>query len=297
MRTVRDLCLGTVKLGNPEYGFSSSGAREKFDPLHFLQEAGKLGISRFDTSPRYGNSEEVLGMYLKDCTRKPWVSSKIDNLKPNAKETPKMMIESVERSLTRLHLDSLDLCYLHQNDLAIITDSYVQEGFVQLKERQLIKETGASLYSIEECSAALAFGIYDMIQVPISVFDLKFYDYLVKNSEKRIKIAGRSLLLQGILVNREDILLKIRQGEQVLEYLKMLDELAQEAGCSTLELGLAFAFSLSGVDHFLLGTTAIDNLKLNIKCLRLNLPDLIRTRIAELARPERDWTNPRNWTN
>ncbi|MDO8505534.1 MAG: aldo/keto reductase [bacterium] len=297
MKTVRDICLGTVKLGNPDYGFSSSsqGDAFDFDAMNFLEEAGRLGISRFDTSPRYGRSEKVLGEYFKSCANTPWVSSKIDGLVQGAKETPRSMLKSVEKSLRTLNLEVLDLCYLHQNDLEIISDPYVHEGFALLKEKQLIKEAGVSLYSIDECRYATVAGVFDTIQVPVSVFDLKFYNYLVENRKKRVKIIARSLLLQGILTNRENIVPKIKQSREIVEYLNALDTVAVENKLSVLEMALGFVFSLPGIDHCVIGTTSMDSLKQNIGCLKLRISDNVIKKICALASVERNWSNPRNW--
>src|SRR3989338_11050531 len=142
MHSAADLFLGTVKLGVPEYGFSSSAADAAFDALGFLRGAKELGVNRLDTSPRYGNSEEVIGQYIKETSSMPFVASKIDNLAARDPHTPRLMEQSVNNSLLKLHVPALDICYLHQNDVNIISDPYVHEGLSQLKEKGLIRQAG-----------------------------------------------------------------------------------------------------------------------------------------------------------
>ena len=185
MKSVSDICLGTTKLGIPDYGFSSSEIRPDFNSLEFLKQVGELGINKFDTSPRYGQSEKILGNYIKQKKEVPFISSKIDNLKPNDPDSDKCMINSVKTSLRQMNLCYLDLCYLHQNEMEIISDPYVQEGLEKLKDIGLIKKSGASVYSEEECEYALQGNRYDYIQVPVSVFDLNFYQKFIQNNTNK----------------------------------------------------------------------------------------------------------------
>ena len=296
MKKANVLCLGTVKLGIPDYGFSSNNSIIRFDPVAFLKQAELMGISCFDTSPRYGQSEEILGNYIIQSKAAPFISSKIDNLSPGDPDTPGKMLTSVQASLLKLHLTKLDICYLHQNELDIISDPYVHEGLKLLKQQNLICYTGASLYSFEECEYVIESGLFDFIQIPVSVFDVSLYNLFVRESSiSSVRFIARSLLLQGILVNRGAINLCIQQGHQVLNYLKQLDQLAEECGLSTLELALAFVFSLRNIDHYLIGTTSVKNLEKNIQCLKVKLPSQTFMRVLEMAFQPKSWTNPRNW--
>lgn len=289
------LCLGTVKLGIPDYGFSSNSLPTRFDPVSFLMDAELLGISRFDTSPRYGESEEILGQYISQSKMAPFVSSKIDNLRPGDPGTPGKMLASIKSSLRKLHVRKLDICYLHQNELNMISDPYIAAGFDLLKQQDLIYYTGASLYSFDECEYAIESGIFEFIQIPISVFDVSFYNRFVRAKRTSTRFVARSLLLQGILANRNAINFRIRQSQRVFEYLNQLDQLAQECGLSTLELALAFVFSLDNIDHYLIGTTSKENLENNIRCLKVKLPLQVFMRVLEMASQPESWVNPRNW--
>ncbi|MBF0185532.1 MAG: aldo/keto reductase [Magnetococcales bacterium] len=291
-------CLGTVKLGLPDYGFSSPSSAGAVDPLAFLQQVAQLGIRRLDTSPRYGNSESVLGSYLAQLPAGepiPWISSKIDQLSPDNPDTPAIMLASVQQSLQRLQRSQLDLCYLHQNELAIISDRYVQAGIRQLQERQWIKAVGVSLYSHEECRYASACGVYDVIQIPVSVFDLGFYHHFVAANNSPVRFAARSLLLQGILANRQEISRRIRQGAEILAYLQQLDQLAARWQMSSTEMAIRFAFSLPHIDHLLIGSLSVANLRAMLGWIAHPLPDDCMEAIQLLASPAKIWSNPRNW--
>jgi|AntAceMinimDraft_2_1070361.scaffolds.fasta_scaffold01890_2 aryl-alcohol dehydrogenase-like predicted oxidoreductase len=289
------LCLGTVKLGIPDYGFSSGKSNAGFDAIGFLNQAESLGINKFDTSPRYGESENILGAYINQTINKPFISSKIDNLKANQTEIYKLMFESVKATLRKLHLEKLDICYLHQNEINIITDPYIHDGLKRLKEEGLIEKAGASVYSHEECAHALQCGIFDFIQVPLNVFDISFYNRFIKDNQTTVRFVARSLLLQGTLVNREQIIKRISSGNEILTFLSKLDIIARENNLSTLQMSLRFVYSLKNIDQYIIGTTSIQNLKMNTHYLKEKLPINLFTLIYELASQPKSWSNPRSW--
>ncbi len=117
------------------------------------------------------------------------------------------------------------------------------------------------MYNFEECQYALESGIFDVIQIPVNIFDLSYYNRFVREKNTPVRFVARSLLLQGILVNRSAIHSNIRDSDQILQYLKQLDQLAEEYGFSTLEIALGFVFSLPNIDHYLIGTASIKKLK------------------------------------
>jgi len=197
MRTDKQLTLGTAKLGMPAYGFSDGYALT--DPVNFILRSLNKGIRFIDTSPRYGNSEELIGEALRLSKKKPSVSTKIDNLVPQSCNTPNLMIKSVNESISKLNAP-IDICYLHQNEIEIISDNYVHEGIKILKNSNLIKEIGTSVYSQEELIYSLDCGIYDWVQIPVNILDTSFY-HIANNHVSEIKIAARSVFLQGAIFN------------------------------------------------------------------------------------------------
>ncbi len=295
MNDYNKLSLGTVKLGIPDYGFSSSSSRSMFNPMDFLNQVELLGIHRFDTSPRYGESERILGQYIGQTSKKPIVSSKIDNLIANKTDINQLMFKSVKESLLKLNLEKLDILYLHQNEINIISDLYIHDGLKRLKKKGLIENAGASVYSHEECAFALRCGIFDFIQVPLNVFDISFYNLFIKENHTPVRFVARSLLLQGILMNRSQIISNIASGKEILTYLSKLDIIARKNNLSTLQMALGFVYSLKGIDQYIVGTTSIQNLKMNTQYLKEKLPINLFNLIYELASQPKSWSNPRLW--
>ena len=294
MTTLDNICLGTVKLGIPNYGFSSSSNQRVLNHIDFLKKVQDIGIYRFDTSPRYGNSESLLGDYIKQSNRKLFISTKIDNLKSNDPKSPKIIVEKVKTSLQKLNRSNIDVCYLHQNEMEIISDPYIHEGLSILKESKLIKNSGASIYYINECDYAVESGIFDYIQLPVNIANLEFYNRFVKGNKTSVRFVARSLLLQGALLNRSVIAEKIKQSNSIINYLKKIDMLSKLFSISTHELVLSFVFSLSGIDHFIIGTSSTTNLIKNIQCVDLTISKQLYNKIITLE-PKASWVNPREW--
>ena len=196
------LCLGTAKIGIPGYGYSNSDTLVNVN--EFLLESLRLGINCIDTSPRYGDSEKVIGRALKKLNKNPRISTKIDNLIPNSKKNPDLMLSSILSSIDRLDIDCIDVCYLHQNEIDIISDDYVHTGIKLLKNKGLIKEVGTSVYSKEELRYTLESNIFDWVQIPVNILDTSFY-HVICEYDTNIKVSVRSVFLQGILLNQNSI--------------------------------------------------------------------------------------------
>ncbi|HSC83367.1 MAG TPA: aldo/keto reductase [Pseudomonas sp.] len=149
---VSPLGLGTVKLGRDQgvkypNGFSipdDAAARA------LLDQARGLGINLIDTAPAYGVSEERLGPLLRG-QRQDWVIvSKVGEEFVGGQShfdfTPAHGRLSLERSLTRLETDCIDLLLVHSdgNDLAILQDSGLYETLAAFKAEGKIRAFGLS---------------------------------------------------------------------------------------------------------------------------------------------------------
>lgn len=299
MNGTNKLCLGTVKLGTPNYGFSVRKEINGFDAIDFLNQVRLLGIDKFDTSPRYGESETILGQYIDKANIKPFISTKVDNLLAKRSNTVKKILASTQVSLDKLNLEKLDILYLHQNKSNIINDPYVLEGLIYLKDNNLCNNIGVSIYTFKECECAIKGGIFDYIQVPINICDIGFYNEFIKNSTDSVKFVARSILFQGMLVNYSRVydhrlqmsLRSSSSNEKIVQYFLELDRIAFQNNCSTLQLAISFVSSLINIDHYIIGSTSIENLKMDIKAFESKLASPIFDEIYELSSQSKNWSN------
>lgn len=291
---IEKLCLGTAKIGIPNYGYSRTGAIVNVD--QFLTDTFSLGIKNLDTSPRYGNCEKIIGNLLKSAKKKPKISTKIDNLFPNSQENIRLMITSIESSIKKLNIETIDICYLHQNELEIISDKYVHKGIETLKKEGYIKEIGTSVYTKSELKYTLESSLYDWVQIPLNILDSSFYN-MVLEYDKKIKVSARSIFLQGILLNRKFIFKDIRNHAELLNTLKSIDKLCNKNKLNLQQLSIAYLSQLKKINQIILGTTSINNLLNNISYLNLSLPDDLLDSIKAISEIPKSWTNPRNWSS
>ena len=286
--------LGTAKIGISDYGFSSSSSY--LSCFELFRNAAESGVSTLDTSPRYGNAEEIIGEFHGESDNTFLISTKIDDLVPNDAGSEDKIFRSVERSIARTKVSAIECVYLHQNDIEIISDKKILSALSKLKNRGMVKKTGTSIYSYEECEFSLTCDVYDVIQIPLSIMDSHIYSKLVDNYSLISKeIIARSIFLQGTLLNRNDIWNKVKQAGAMTDYLSQLDSLIETYGIDMLSLACSFVLSLKNVSSFIVGTASQENLANIIKASQLSLSDELIGKVKKLSDEYKVWGNPRNW--
>ena len=160
--------LGNTDIQISEIGFGCGNTAglmiwgSKAERIKSAEHAMDLGINYFDTAATYGQgrSEENLGPVLSELSSRPLVGSKVALQEEELADIPKFVRASVERSLSRLGLDYLDIVHLHNRvtvrrdpgkTLAIgalldteqmLGDSGIQETFEELKKEGKLRYYG-----------------------------------------------------------------------------------------------------------------------------------------------------------
>ncbi|MEM6794618.1 MAG: aldo/keto reductase [Acidobacteriota bacterium] len=158
------LGLGTVAFGRDwglKYPGSSPGlpADRRLDRL--LGVAQELGVTLLDTAPAYGSSEERLGRLLASRRGVFQISTKVGEAStPRGSRydfRPAAIRSSVERSLRRLRVETLDLVFLHSSgdDPGALAGL---EALSRLREEGKLRIAGASTKTVEGGLAALERG-------------------------------------------------------------------------------------------------------------------------------------------
>ena len=164
---VAPLSLGTVKLGRDQQVKYPTAVNIPSDKqaLLLLDHARELGINLIDTAPAYGTSEERLG-YLLASRRQDWlictkVGEEFEAGVSSYNFSAQHCRYSVERSLTRLATDYLDIVLIHSNgdDLDILSKYGTLETLVELKQQGKIRLVGMSHKTIAGAQAAVAAGV------------------------------------------------------------------------------------------------------------------------------------------
>jgi aryl-alcohol dehydrogenase-like predicted oxidoreductase len=158
------LGLGTVKLGrNTDVKYPKAFALpDDRSAAALLEQARDLGINLIDTAPAYGSSESRLGKLLR-AQREHWVlctktGEEYDPVHGSRFDfSPEHTRRSVERSLTRLRTDHLDVVLVHSdgNDETILRGGTL-EALSDLKAEGKVRATGFSGKTVAGGLAALA---------------------------------------------------------------------------------------------------------------------------------------------
>ena len=78
-----------------------------------------------------------------------------------------------------------------------------------------------------------------------------------------------------------------------MNYLAKIDKIAAENNLEPFHLALAYIFSLKNINHYIIGTTSLKNIKNNIKILNSELSNDSLRRINHLSKKSKLWADLR----
>jgi len=132
-----------------------------------VRQALEIGYTQIDTSDDYMN-EETIGKALKGFDRsKIFITSKVDDSKLREQQ----VIDACRGSLQRLGVDYLDLYLIHRPNPTVPLEE-TMEGMEELVEREMVRSTGISNFSIEGTKSASEASF-----LPLSNNQIKIHPY------------------------------------------------------------------------------------------------------------------------
>jgi len=193
------LVLGTAQLG-VDYGIANrTGQPGQGEADDILQTAWSAGVRTLDTAQAYGNSEGVIGHFLKANPQCPFnvITKLTSDIDP---ADPKMIRTAVANSLARLGRKPAGLL-LHSGKLLDVWSGPLGDTLTELKRYGEIGELGISVYEPEEFLHALSIPEITLIQAPFNVLDKRFMEtgLLNRAKQKNRRLFLRSSFLQGFL--------------------------------------------------------------------------------------------------
>jgi methylglyoxal reductase len=185
-------------------GDSSWGPSDDSESIRTIHRARELGITLLDTAPAYGlgHSEEVVGRALEGRRGDYVLSTKCglrwdidegslhmerDGVKLRRNASAASLAVELERSLTRLRTDYLDLYIVHWQALPDfpVPISETMGFLLKAKQEGKIRAIGLSNVSAAQLTEYLGYGQVDLIQEKYSMLDQAKGDEL-------FEICGRS---------------------------------------------------------------------------------------------------------
>jgi aryl-alcohol dehydrogenase-like predicted oxidoreductase len=276
------LVLGTVQLGR-SYGIANrSGQPPRNHSLDILTEAVREGINAFDTAPNYGESESILGKFLKSLSGpEPWIVTKIvtgaaSHLKKG--ENPYSLIkQSLKASQAKLGCTRPPGLILQYAADARDNPKLV-DCLLRLRQEGLASAVGFSTYDKADLEFFLDQPGLDLIQAPFNLFDQRLSAYLDDLKERGSLVWARSVYLQGLFfLDPNDLPAEVGPASP---YLQRLDGLCQDLGLRVEEMAFLYARDTPGVDGLVIGLENQEQLKRNLELLELEpLSEDVRHRI------------------
>jgi aryl-alcohol dehydrogenase-like predicted oxidoreductase len=275
---VSKITLGTAQLGFP-YGISNQiGKISSITATEILKQTINMKINSFDTAPNYGKSEELIGNFIQnsknDCIK---ITTKIPRIILGNKEKINSSVynfinQSIKKSSKKLQTEKIPIVLLHNSeDMKLFKDD-ISSSFNKLKKENKIKFSGVSVYTIEDIKEFLNQNEFDVIQIPINIFNSKIIDSgLLSELKKNNKIIfARSIYLQGLFfLNPKKLPTHLKKVKSKLENLC---QISKEYDRSIEDICFSFIRDISEIDSMIIGLESINQLKNNVKLL--NSPPL-----------------------
>ncbi len=253
------ISLGTVQFGL-DYGIANKNGKVPRQKIfEILKSAHTQGISCLDTAYDYGDSEDVIGAYLKQHANQFEVVSKLPAL---ASYAPGKAEEFLRLTLKRTSLTKLYGYLVHKFE-NFLTYQDLWEEFIRLKNKNLVDRIGFSLYAPAELEILFEKDItFDLIQVPYSVFDRRFEKYFDILKKRQVEVHVRSVFLQGLAFLDPDRLPGNLVGAK--ENIKNLRKLASNNNVPVSAICLNYVLQNRRIDKIVIGVDNPAHLKNNM---------------------------------
>jgi len=277
------LVLGTAQLVS-SYGIvNNTSAGETVDErrAHELIDcAMSRGVDSLDTSPLYGQAESTIGS--SNWSGKIW--TKLD---PH--RSPRV---SVDRSLRALRRDSIDTLFVHDITSFLSLSRQDINSILSLRG-PLVRRLGISVYEPREIDHALQLIDFDVVQVPLNVFDDRFeVAFVTGGLPQQCTYVCRSALLQGLLAQPFRGLGSVPRP--LSQKLKRWGQICRSLGRAPGEVAIAWALTRSIASAVIVGAENSEQLNQLIAWSRSNLDvDAIEDSLPLSAWP---WSDPRSWS-
>jgi len=285
--------LGTVQLGC-DYGLGEF--REKPDAAYafsLLDRALDQGVNLLDTANNYGESEKVIGHWLKtlDMKNRPLIVTKIGPFDHSSEEALRADIRrQTQKCMEDLGVLQIDILMVHIYKDFEKNPITIKQVFDEMKAEGLIHCTGISLYSEHDYKEVAKAG-FDAVQIPINIFDWR---QINNGGIQALEDAGaivfaRSVFLQGLIfLERSEIDSRM---DFCLPYVDAFHSLCKEFNMNPAVLATSFVLSIPGISSLVLGCQRIEQLDEN--CALMEKTRLLTSEEMEKIRATFSDVDPR----
>jgi aryl-alcohol dehydrogenase-like predicted oxidoreductase len=199
--------VSTVSVGCWAIG-GSWGKISDEESIAALHRSLDLGVNFFDTADVYGDghSERLLARLRKERSEPFYVATKVGRrLSPHvaAGYDRENLTRFVERSLTNLRTDALDLVQLHCPPTAVFYQPETFGVFDDLVRAGKVRHYGVSVERVEEGLKSLEYPNVQSVQVIYNIFRQRPAELLFERcASRKVGILARVPLASGLLTGK-----------------------------------------------------------------------------------------------
>jgi hypothetical protein len=286
-----DMNVSILGFGGSEIGYEgiSSSVVNKL-----LNSALDAGLNVIDTAECYVNSEELIGETVSRRRKDYYLFTKCGHFHgwSGPDWTSASLLKSIERSLTRLKTDYVDLLQLHSCSEQELRKGDVIDALKQAHDRGYTRYIGysgdsrAALYAVE-C------GAFDTLQTSVNIADQEALDLTLPRAiEKKMGVIAKRPIANFAWANGS----RPPSDSYGYPYWERLEKLKydflQTAPKESLATALRFTLSVPGIHTAIVGTTKPGRFAENAAALDEGpLPhklfESIRSRWRQTTKP--DW--------
>jgi aryl-alcohol dehydrogenase-like predicted oxidoreductase len=269
------LAIGTVQFGL-DYGIANTlGRVTNSEVAAVLTTARNCGMDTLDTAIAYGDSESVLGTMdlssWKVVTKLPAIPE------DPKKEVDQWVYDHVHESMRRLGVRQLYGLLLHRPDQLLGPfGSRLSAALETIKSDGLALKVGVSTYGPENIERILGRFSFDLLQIPLNVFDRRLVDsgWAHRLAQSGVELHARSIFLQGLLLMppyaRPS---KFRRWDSIWN---VWENWLLETRLSPLQACVQYALSIPEIERVVVGVDSVSQLQQIIKAVDGSLPELPR---------------------
>lgn len=255
--------MGTAQFGMA-YGVSNNIGKLSFqeceDVISLAKERNIVGL---DTALTYGDSQRMLSrLNIQPMA----VQSKLSV----GGETPLSL--QVDQILLQLDVTSVDTVLIH--DPWVLSNLTVarKQQLMDLRNDPRLGRLGLSVYSADEIVTARSFVDFEVLQLPINIFDQRFCNSTLIDELacSGVEIQGRSIFLQGLLLSQHKLLNPYFKSWDKL--FSRFDSFCERYSISKLAACLSFFEQQELIEKLVIGVESADQFLEILNCpLKTNL--------------------------
>ena len=283
--------IGLGCMGMSEF-YVGGSEQESIATIHHALDRG---VTFLDTADMYGwgKNEELVGRAIAGRREEVFLATKFGNVRgPNGeflgvRGDPDYVRSACEASLRRLNVETIDLYYQHRVDTTVPIEDTVGE-MARLKDEGKIRYLGLSEAAPKTIRAAFATSPITAVQTELSLWSRDAEaEVLPTVRELGIGYVAYSPLGRGFLTGQFKSPNDFPEGDfrrnhprfqgenfqKNLDLVREVEKMAEEKGCTTAQLALAWVLAQGDDIVPIPGTKHVKYLDQNIAALDVKLGD------------------------